>query len=183
MGSGEDVLDVGGHRRPVLPAAHPCSDESPDPAARAATGGFDAVYAALWPSVMRFAQLQTGSLAVGEELAQEAFLGLYRHFDRVDTPQAYLRRSVVNASVRVHGRAAKERRLQARAREEISLPPEVDEMWELLTRLPPRQRAVLVLRFYEDRPEAEIADLLGCRPGTVKSLAARGLTRLRRELS
>lgn len=145
--------------------------------------GFDAVYAALWPSIMRFAQLQAGSLTVGEELAQEAFLGLYRHFDRVDTPQAYLRRSVVNASSRLHGRAARERRLTAQAREEVSLPPEVDGMWELLTRLPPRQRAVLVLRFYEDHTEAEIADLLGCRPGTVKSLAARGLTRLQRELS
>lgn len=145
--------------------------------------GFDDVYGALWPVIVRFAQLQCGSFAVGEELAQDAFIGLYRHFARVDSPQAYLRRSVINADSRRRGRAARERVALSGVRDEVTPPPELDGMWQLLTRLPARQRAVLVLRFYEDRPEAEIAVLLGCRPGTVKSLAARGLARLRRELS
>jgi RNA polymerase sigma factor (sigma-70 family) len=59
--------------------------------------------------------------------------------------------------------------------------PELDETWDMLRRLPDRQRIALVLRFYEDLPEREIADLLGCRPGTVKSLIHRGLARVRKE--
>ncbi|HEX2039468.1 MAG TPA: sigma-70 family RNA polymerase sigma factor [Acidimicrobiales bacterium] len=59
----------------------------------------------------------------------------------------------------------------------------MDETWDVLRRLPYRQRAVLVLRYYEDLSEAEIADVLDCRPGTVKSAANRALARLREELS
>lgn len=58
-----------------------------------------------------------------------------------------------------------------------------DRLWAALLRLPYRQRAVLVLRFYLDLSEADIADRLGCRPGTVKSTAARGLAALRADLS
>jgi DNA-directed RNA polymerase specialized sigma24 family protein len=52
-------------------------------------------------------------------------------------------------------------------------------LWDAITTLPPRQRAVIVLRYYEDLSEAEIADVLGCRPGTVKSQASAALARLR----
>ncbi len=146
-------------------------------------GGFDAVYAALWTPIARFAHLVTGSKSVGEDLAQEAFLGLYKHFDRVEHPQAYLRRSIVNAATKYRRRALREAGTLTEAREPVQLPPEVDHGWALIARLPPRQRAVLVLRFYNDLPEAEIAQLLGCRPGTVKSLCARALDRLRKDLS
>jgi RNA polymerase sigma factor (sigma-70 family) len=60
---------------------------------------------------------------------------------------------------------------------------ELDDLLERIDRLPYRQRAVLVLRYFEDLSEAEIADVLGCRPGTVKSTASRALTRLREETS
>lgn len=56
-------------------------------------------------------------------------------------------------------------------------------MWPLLQRLPTKQRAVLVLRYYEDLSEREIANVMGCRPGTVKSLASRALEALRKELA
>ena len=56
-------------------------------------------------------------------------------------------------------------------------------MWAAVRRLPPRQRAALALRFYEDLPLADIADVLGCRVGTVKSNLHRGLATLRKELS
>jgi RNA polymerase sigma factor (sigma-70 family) len=55
-------------------------------------------------------------------------------------------------------------------------------MWQALGRLPGRQRAALVLRYYEDLPERRVAELLNCRPGTVKSLVARGLEGLRNEI-
>jgi RNA polymerase sigma factor (sigma-70 family) len=61
--------------------------------------------------------------------------------------------------------------------------PEIDETWAAVSRLPYRQRAVLILRYYADLPESEIADVLGCRVGTVKSAHHRALERLRRELS
>lgn len=154
-------------------------DEKHDPPG----ADFDAVYAALWAPITRFAHLVVGSREVGEELTQEAFVGLLRHFDRVENPQAYLRRSIVNRASRHRGRALRERVLLATAREPVQLAPEFDEAWALLTRLPPRQRAVLVLPFYDDLSEAEIARVLGCRPGTVKSLSSRGLDRLRKDLA
>lgn len=148
------------------------------------TTGFDELYAASWAPLVRLGQLVAGSRAVGEELAQDAFIGLLRHAGRVEQPAAYLRRSVVNAAVRSRRRTQREREhLAARPPESTQLPPEVDETWRHLARLPPRQRAVLVLRYYEDLSEADIATVLGCRPGTVKSLAARGLQRLRKDLS
>jgi RNA polymerase sigma factor (sigma-70 family) len=61
--------------------------------------------------------------------------------------------------------------------------PDIDETWSVVCRLPFRQRAVLALRYYEDLPEAEIAHVLGCRFGTVKSSHHRALAALRRELS
>ena len=67
-----------------------------------------------------------------------------------------------------------------RAGEPTSVGLSVDELLELVDGLPYRQKTVLVLRYYLDQSEAEIADVLGCRPGTVKSLAARGLDQLRK---
>ena len=144
---------------------------------------FEETYRALWPGLVRLGHLLCGSRALGEEVAQEAFLGLLRRGTPVDEPAAYLRRSVVNLSISARRRQGREQRYVAALREDVQLPPEADEMWQRLVRLPPRQRAVLVLRFYEDLSEAAIAEALGCRPGTVKSLSARGIARLRREMT
>lgn len=139
-------------------------------------------YQTLWPGLVRLGHLLIGSRALGEESAQEAFLGLLRRGPEVDNPAAYLRRSVVNNAVSTSRRAERERRFVAALREGLQAPPELDTTWQVLVTLPARQRAVLVLRYYEDLPEADIAEVLGCRPGTVKSLASRGLTRLKMEL-
>jgi RNA polymerase sigma-70 factor (sigma-E family) len=121
-----------------------------------------------------------------EDALQDALISLYRRWDRVtaaDNPDAYVHRSLVNASLQL-----------LRRRRRIELPPSFDvsghadvvsdrqQMLQALATLPPRQRAVLVLAFYEDRSEAEIADAMGCSRGTVKSQKARALNALRERL-
>ena len=135
----------------------------------------------VWPALVRLGRLLSGSHQRGEDLAQEAIVGMLRNMP-VAEPRAYLRRSIVNLSINDSRRAARERLYLRTLREEVVLPPDVDDLWPLVLTLPPRQRAVLVLRFYEDLSEADIARVMGCRPGTVKSLASRALARLRQEL-
>jgi RNA polymerase sigma factor (sigma-70 family) len=117
-----------------------------------------------------------------EEVVQDAFEGLQRHVQDVDNPLGYLRRSVVNRSVSV----VRRRRLTARhpmpKLEPASL-PEIDETWIAVGRLPPRQRAVVVLRFWEDQSVDAIAHTLGWPAGSVKSTLHRALRQLRKELS
>lgn len=145
------------------------------------------LYRAHLPGATRLAYLLTGDRAAAEDVAQEAFLraasrlGALR--DEAAFP-AYLHRAVVN---QVRNRA---RRLRLeRGRTEPAPPPydlpdvaTRDRLWGALQRLPHRQRAALVLRFYLDLSEADVADRLGCRPGTVKSATARGLATLRADL-
>ena len=144
--------------------------------------GFDAFYRANYAWAVDIAHLLTGDRWAAEDLAQESFGRMQRRYDELANPRAFLRVCVVNASRSWHRRTAREsRRLQATA-----LPgPAVlgaHELLDALDRLPYRQKAVLVLRYYADLSESEIAEALECRAGTVKSLAARGLARLRKEI-
>lgn len=139
---------------------------------------FDVAYRRLWPVAVRLGRLLTGSSTTAEDLAQDALVGMHRNWSTVDNPDGYLRTAVVN-------RARNHARRTARAaahRDEVAPPtgiPEIDETWALLQTLSDRQRAALVLRYYLDLPLAEIAQVLGCRVGTVKSTIHRGLERLR----
>jgi len=107
------------------------------------------------------------------------------HLRDPDAFDAYLRRTVVNLANSHFRRKRLERAYVERLKQAPS--PEVeaddpgmrDDLWRRLQALPERQRAALILRFYEDLSEQRIADVLGCRPGTVKSLLSRGLERLR----
>jgi RNA polymerase sigma factor (sigma-70 family) len=95
-----------------------------------------------------------------------------------------VRRAVINHAHSALRRAGRERDKASRFGRATPVTvglPEFDETWEVLRRLPDRQRMAVVLRFYEDLPEADIADLLGCRPGTVKSLIHRGLAQVKKE--
>jgi RNA polymerase sigma-70 factor (sigma-E family) len=133
----------------------------------------------------RFAYLLCGDRGLAEDLVQETYLALYRRFGdtlTVAAPVAYARRTIVNAHIsRSRSRAAHEivsANLPDAAAERHD-ETDQDAMWRLLGTLPARQRAVLVLRFYADLSEAEIAATLGCRPGTVRSLATRAFATLR----
>lgn len=140
---------------------------------------FERLYRAQWTAMVRLSYLLTGSEAVAEEVVQDAFLQLRDRWTTVLNPGGYLRTSVVNRSRTAVRREIRERHHEPPRSHASELPPEVDELWSSVCRLPEAQRAVVVLRFYEDLSEAEIAEVLGCRPGTVKSRLHRGLARLR----
>ena len=134
--------------------------------------------------------LLTGSTAEGEELAQEALVRMWwrwRLGRRPADPSRYARRVLVNRRRSLLRRAATEARSLARARpEEVVVRPAESErslvLWEAVQALPPRQRAVVVLRYKEDLSEAEVARLLGLPLGTVKSAGHRAMARLRQRL-
>ncbi len=138
---------------------------------------FEGCYRRLWPGMVRLAHLVCGSEAVAEEVAQDAFLGLPQRWHEVERPEAYVRSAGLNRARTAGRRAARERPGELPERG-LDLTPQTDAVWDLLRRLPERQRAAVVLRYYEDLPDAEVAELLGCRPATVRSLLHRALARL-----
>ncbi len=151
-----------------------------------------ALYALHAPKAGRLAYLLTGDLDIAEDLAQEAFAQLIGRFGSIRDEAAvasYLRRSVVNLARKHWSKLRSERsyfRREGRnlATQAATLPDVAvqDELWRALQQLPYRQRAAIVLRFYEDLSEQEAARLLGCAVGTVKSSVSRGLRRLREEM-
>lgn len=142
---------------------------------------FENVYADQFLPLVRLATLMCGRVEVARDIVQDAFVALHLRWATVDQPVAYVRRSVVNGC-RSHARWESRRRGRA-SNVETSIDAEFTELHDVLGRLPHRQRAALVLRFYEGRTEAEIAEILRCRPGTVGPLISRGLQAMRRELS
>ena len=139
------------------------------------------------PASGRLAYLLTGDRAMAEDLVQEAFVrvvGRFRHLRVPDAFEAYLRRTIVNLHTSQLRRRRLERAyLERQGRAELSITnPDVDareELWRAMLALPPRQRAAVVLRFYEDLSERETADALGCSPSAAKSLVARAMQTLR----
>jgi RNA polymerase sigma-70 factor (sigma-E family) len=133
-----------------------------------------------YAAMVRLAHVLTGSNAVAEDLVQDSFARLQRAWGRVDEPAPYLRTSVVNACRSWHrSRRREDRRLRAVAAAEQHVPLGARELLDAVDRLPQGQRTALVLRFYEGLSEAQIAEAMGCRPGTVKSHLHRGLAALR----
>jgi RNA polymerase sigma factor (sigma-70 family) len=112
---------------------------------------------------------------------QDAFLGLLRHQGQVDNPMGYLHRSVVLRSISVLRRRKTAARYPAPLAA-VTTTPEIDETWTAVTRLLPRERAVVVLRYWHDMSEADIARTLGWPRGTVKSTLSRALKRLRKDI-
>ena len=137
------------------------------------------VYRELQLSMVRLACALTGSETVAQDLVHDVFIRAHAHWDRIEHPNAYLRTAVVNACRSASRKAKRERSADALfVVEDVEL--EADEMFDALSSLPYRQRAALVLQYYEGLSQAEIAEILGCREGPVASLVHRGLTQLRR---
>jgi RNA polymerase sigma-70 factor (sigma-E family) len=159
--------------------------------ARVAPEHYAALYLSHLEPLLRLAWLLCGDQHQAEDVVAEAFAKVYPQWQRgrVFEPYPYLRRAVVN-EVTTRGRrhvleSREERRRSGTGRgagrlEEVVA--ERDAVVAALRRLPVRQRAVIVLRYYDDLTESDVADLLGMAVGTVKSHTARGLERLRTEL-
>jgi len=129
----------------------------------------------------RFAFLLCGDRQRAEDLVQDALLAMHRRFGAVVTvenPLAYARRAIVNGNISVARRRSSSEVAMAVLPDGVAFDA-VPELWERLEELPSRQRAVLVLRYWLDQSDEEIAGLLGCRRGTVRSLAARAFAILR----
>jgi RNA polymerase sigma factor (sigma-70 family) len=149
--------------------------------------GFDEVYQANYASLVRLATVTTGNRPAAEDLVQEAFAEYYRRREQVLAPVPYLRRVVISRCTSWHRRRTLERRRQHTAAlwlpsGDHPLGPDATAVRAALGRLRPRQRAAVFLRYYLDLPEVEIAEALGCRPGTVKSLLSRALDAMRGHL-
>jgi RNA polymerase sigma-70 factor (sigma-E family) len=152
-----------------------------EPEVRAADlqASFVELYQTRFAPMVRLAVALTGSEATAEDVVHDAFVRVHAHWRRVEHPNAYLRTAVVNACRSVARRSAREQAaLSGQVADVITL--RADEMFDALATLPYRQRAALVLTYYEGLTHAEIAQILGCREGTVASLTHRGLAQLRR---
>ncbi|WP_062212916.1 SigE family RNA polymerase sigma factor [Streptomyces sp. NBRC 109706] len=157
------------------------------PAPEARDADFRAFALARWPRLLRTAYLLTGHHHDAEDLAQVALVKAYARWDRVmraTDPDAYVWRIMINAHRdRIRGTRVLEwltTRFPERAGgDRVDQFLVRDVLAAALQRLPPRQRAAVVLRHVEDRTETEVAALLGTRVGTVRSRTSRGLEKLR----
>ncbi|RBM11691.1 SigE family RNA polymerase sigma factor [Streptomyces sp. PT12] len=144
-----------------------------------------------WAGLVRTAYLLTGDRHLAEDVAQTALAKAYRswpHVMRSDNPDAYVRRILVSC----HKDRFRKRRVPEHlmdvppeaiaAQDDMARADERDLLAAALARLPLRQRAVVVLRYWEDLSEAEVAQTLGCSIGTVKSQASKALSKLRATL-
>ena len=149
---------------------------------------FRSFFMAEGESLRRLAVFLTGDAEAGADMAQEAFARVYRHWGRIkgEDPGPYARRILLNLVRSSHRRRVLDRRIrESKPAPETSVASQsgrVDEFLRIslaLKSLPPTRRAAIVLRFYEDMSEAEIARTLDRPVGTVKSDIHRGLAKLR----
>ncbi len=147
--------------------------------------GFDEFVAGRSAPLLRTAYLLTQDWATAEDLVQTALVKAWSAWRRIDgDPEPYVRRIIVTTHA---GWWRRKWRGERPTGELPELPlaaaegavDDRERLWRALRKLPARQRAVLVLRYFEDLSEAEIAEALGCTPGTVKSQASRALAKLR----
>lgn len=151
--------------------------------------GFDEFVRGRGPALLRFAYLLTGDAHRAEDLVQEALSRAHPHWARVeryDVPEAYVRKAVLRQYFSWRRRLASREVVVAELpdgpgpdRDPTDRIARRDQLWRLLVKLPRMQRAVLVMRYFEDRDDDDIAVLLGCARPTVRVHAARGLSRLR----
>ena len=152
---------------------------------------FATVFNAHHRQAIRLAYLLTSDADQSEDIVAEAFAKVYVRWSKGEVRDvgAYLRRAVANeANSKLRRRYLERREGQRRHGDDRGVrtvddgAADRDQVWQAIQRLPDRQRAAVVLRYYEDLSEAETAEILGCSVGTVKSQVSRGLARMQQLL-
>lgn len=168
---------VGGEMREMSPHQ--------PPAGNVEGSGFESLFARERAPMLRLAVLMVGSAESAEDVVQEAFTAVSERWDELERPGGYLRTTVVNGCRMVLRRREVEHRHQGALSgpAESALPTHLVELREALAALSERQRVAVVMRYFADGSDAEIAELLACRRSTVRSLIRRGLSSMRKELA
>lgn len=144
-----------------------------------AANTFEDLFRSRYEPMVRVAFLLVGSRAEAEDVVQDAFARIELRWARLDNPEGYLRRCVVNRSHDMLRRRRVEQRFRLLHRDDKTSELGADELGDALASLAPKRRAAVVLRYYEGLAEREIAEILRVRPGTVKSMLHRALAQLR----
>lgn len=146
-------------------------------------------YDAFAPSMYRLAVSLTSDHSAAEDLLQEAFVRVFGRPRQIKSSRdlgAYLHRTVINLARRRWRRSKMERmfmtRPESRGESDTTGDALHEAVWQLLRQLPIRQRAAIVLHYYEDLSEAEVAERLACSPAAARSLMHRGMKKLRQEV-
>ncbi|MBA2638960.1 MAG: SigE family RNA polymerase sigma factor [Nocardioidaceae bacterium] len=162
------------------------SSRGGDDVAQQSQEAFDAFVRARLPELLRFGRVLTGNADSAADLVQDALertlLAWPRLHERHE-PTAYVRRVMVNRNISIWRRLRRETVTDALPERTVEDRQRDHDLWAALQSLPARQRAVLALRYYEDLSETEIAAVLGCSAGTVKSQASKGMAKLRTVVS
>jgi RNA polymerase sigma factor (sigma-70 family) len=138
----------------------------------------EVVYKSSWLALTRLAYLLVGDRNEAEDIVQRVFVTATSRWESIEDPASYLRRAVVNRAQDSHRRSFKSAGAAVLPTAAIG-EPEVDDAWKFVQALPTIQRAVVVLRFYEDLSLTDIGSLLGRPASTVRSDLRRALTTLR----
>lgn len=152
---------------------------------------FDEFARARLPELLRFGRVLTGSSHAAADLVQDALERTMLVWSRVEKqgdPEGYVRRIMVNRNISIWRRLRRERLVETMPEPGAALAvhladPRDEALWERVRALPPRQRTAVVLRYCEDMSERDVADVMGCSVGNVKSQASRGITTLRAAVS
>lgn len=154
----------------------------------ATSGRLEELYIAHAPAALRFAYYLCGDREQSRDLVQDAFVrvaGRFAYLRKPDVFGTYLRRTIFNLHTSRLRRLRIERAYLAKEGHRARLahtdddPTDRDEVWHAILELPPRQRAAIALRFYEDLSEREAAEIVGCSVGALNQLVARATTTLR----
>jgi RNA polymerase sigma factor, sigma-70 family len=169
--------------------------EEPQTGSQLVPGSLEELYVRHAPEAIRLAYLMTSDSELSKDMVQEAFIrvaGRFGHMREARSFDAYLRRTVVNLCLSHHRRTKIERRFLQRegalvgdGGRPVAAPDlgDRDELAGALRTLPERQRAAIVLRYYQDLPEHEVATTLGCSVGAARALVARGMETLRQQIT